>query len=402
MRKDRLFSEMSKAIPMPRMTSDDLFPDEFGDINQHLVTKQIIHLPSETVKSIGEKNDIRLPEALRVFHDTNVIPKDEKLRNLKDGYGYSEYFGKHNQYIPDAGYHSHTLTYETDAVLNVYNGISANITIPEIQKLIRPIDISAIDIKEPPFPRATTVRFTRVIEPSYIHDNRVECYMYKFPVMFCNLPYEFYSNIEIPENIYTWNIDQDEYSIAGMSKDEFVKFFDRICAMGFDRPFYMQIRQGKIISMNDDDYVSLLIAKWLKLPSIPTALYMMNNRGAQNYSLISARPIDIINKYIPDMNPDQKILDAANLICNPYFIFQDNRYEPNFRQIVSERYRKIFNYESDGGMCEDSFMMPSDDGDDDDKYSEEPVENVQQRLKTDIDNQINDDIAQALAKLIGN
>lgn len=416
MRDDRLFYEMVKAIPMPRMVTEDIYPVEFDeDINRHLCTKQVIHLSEETVKNIIETNDVKIPDALRPFVDKKYPEKDESLCNVEDGYGLSEFFGKYNRFIPDSRYFTHVVTHKTDAVLNVYNGITADTGVPEIQDIIQPVDISEINIGKLPFDKVERAKFTRIMEPGMsvgfdvdkdkmYHSNiRIESYMFGFPTMSCNIPYNIYSKIEIPENIYTWDIDQNKYSIAGLSEDKFIEYFRYICTRGFERPFYMQIRQGKIISMSNIEYIALLVAKWLKLPTIPAVLYMLHNCGHNNYALLSSRPIDVITRDIPDLKPDQETLELANRLCNPTFVFTDARhmYTTGLRTDTSKKYRQIFKYDSEEGKAADAFMVIDDSEEDDNKYSEEPLESVQQRLKCDITSQIDDDVAQALKKLIG-
>jgi len=239
---------------------------------------------------------------------------------MSDGYQVSEYFGGVGMYIPTPEYVMFIKDLDADFIMNVYNGVKVNIPIPSVQNKIR--KISDQDLPNGfEFPAMKAVNYTVFNETKYQQDVRIGKYMYRFPVLSVNLPYEFYSQQEIPEHIYTIDFDRQEYSLAGRNHQEMVNLFEEIATLGIRKHLFMQIQNGKIVSADDDAYAIMLIATYLKIPTIPVTLYMLNNDTTGNL-LISNRSVDIINKFNGNNRiPTPEEVALINDLCDPYFVF---------------------------------------------------------------------------------
>jgi len=228
--------------------------------------------------------------------------------------------------------------------------------------------------------------------------------MYKFPALCVNLPYEYYSKQDIPENIFYWDINKKELGFAGRTTDEVFEMFESICKNGLTAPLYFRISQGKITSASDDDYIKLIIAQFLKLPVIPAVIYLMKN-NIESDMLISMRPCDIINAHISDLNTDDNMYKIINNICNPYFIFTNSAEKDKLESSVqnpseySENYSgPIYNYIKNNETSMDFYITNNTISEINDDENLSPEE-LHTKLHQEVQNQIDADIADALKRL---
>ena len=195
--------------------------------------------------------------------------------------------------------------------------------------------------------------------------------------MCVNLPYKYYSEQYIPENIYTYDIDSKKYSFAGMDEETFIKFFNDICENGIRKSVYVQVRNGRIISASDEDYLIILIASYLKLPTIPVVIYMMNN-NQRNQFLRSDRPADIaINNNRVNIPPARReMINLINEVCENNLIFYNSHYHGDLNSyniMINNKRMNQFNYMPDI----DIINTPADQISYVDFYlKNDPIENV--------------------------
>ncbi|MCM1215369.1 MAG: hypothetical protein NC548_12725 [Lachnospiraceae bacterium] len=314
---DSIQKQLESTVKTPLLSMDTMYVSEVDkSIKKHLKTKQTITIHTSTLKEIvdvygrGNSN----------YHDDFTDVEAGNFDNLKDGYGISEYFGGSGMYIPSPEYVMYMKDLSKDFIMNVYNGVKTNIPIPSVQNLIRKISDQDLPVGIE-FPEVKNVNFTMFNGIKYQQGIRIGKYMYRFPILSLNLPYEFYSKQEIPEHIYTVDFDRQEYSLAGRSTEDSINLFNEICDLGIRKHLFMQIENGKIVSADDDAYAIMLIATYLKLPTIPVTLYMLNNDSTGNL-LISNRQIDIMNKFHGNSRvATQEEVGLINELCDPYFVF---------------------------------------------------------------------------------
>ena len=347
---DRLYNEMSTQISIPELVTHNMIIGETNSgIGKYLSTKQIIQL------SEGETNDlihmidngeIDIGNYLSsLYIDYEYTDEDDKMySNLEDGYNVSEFFSGYDMYIPKRRYFNYIFTHPNSiGVFNIYNGKSANMPIDIIKSKISPLGRDSIPGNFN-FPVIRKIKYTTFKSTLYLKKNRVNSYPLSFPAMCVNLPYSYYSKQYIPENIYTYDIDTKKYSFAGMDEDTFTDYFKDICENGIRRSVFIQIRNGRIISASNEDYLILLIASYLKLPTIPVVIYMMNNNQMNNL-LISDRVSDIAvntNHYIREPAP-KDMIDNINKVCENNLIYFNTSYHGDIKSYGIKINGKEFN-----------------------------------------------------------
>jgi hypothetical protein len=334
---DNVYREMINQIATPTLISRSMI---MGDVNQgvgqYLSTRQVISLTKEETDSIIysiNNNELDAGKYLNsLYEDIEYTDQDDQLySNLKDGYGISEYFSKYNMYIPNKRYFNyHFSTPESAAMLNVYNGFNTDIPCDLIKEKISS-DTREVIPGNFKFPTPKRITYTSFSNTVYNKKNNINIYPLSFPTLCVNLPYEYYSNQFIPENIYTYDLDEKKYVFAGMDSDRFLQIFNGIVNNGIQTPLFIQIRNGNIVSASNEDYLTLLIASYLKIPTIPAVLYILFNTEQNNALAGSDRTSDIAvntNHYnrIPAI---KKTLDIINEVCENKFIFFNQSYYGN-------------------------------------------------------------------------
>lgn len=381
--KDKIYEELNTHIAIPELISRKLIIGETNEgIGKYLSTRQVIRLTKNETEDILHKiNNKELDEGeyLRsLYIDYEYTEDDDKLyTNLKDAYGISEYFSSYNMYIPKRRYFNYICTHsESVGVFNIYNGFSANIPIESINSKISKSGREVIPGNFN-FPEVRKIKYTEFTSSFYNKQNRINSYPLAFPAMCVNLPYKYYSEQYIPENIYTYDIDSKKYSFAGMDEETFIKFFNDICENGIRKSVYVQVRNGRIISASDEDYLIILIASYLKLPTIPVVIYMMNN-NQRNQFLRSDRPADIaINNNRVNIPPARReMINLINEVCENNLIFYNSHYHGDLNSyniMINNKRMNQFNYMPDI----DIINTPADQISYVDFYlKNDPIENV--------------------------
>lgn len=365
---DHVYNEMIKKVAIPSLSKKEFtVTDVDNNIHRHLASRQLIHLTSDEVNTVLDECDVPLPEFLFRYGNNETSYDPTPYIGVTDWYGTSDYLGSSNVFIPTLNYFGHVKTNRAEFFMNVFNGRYADIPINIIQGKISKIQFEdlpsenfAFNVKTP-----ANVVYTVFDETRYNPKASINKYLFRFPVLSINIPYEYYSIQNIPENIYTWDIDNNEYRFANKSTHEILAMFDDICENGIQTPLFMQISQGKIVSASDDNYIALLIAQYLKLPSIPVTLYMMKNTS-ESKLLQSLRHCDVVNSYIDDYNVGAEEWGMATDLCFPYMVFFDSRYASREGKTITIGERSIFEpaYRAD----KDREVVPMDEMNKTDEY----------------------------------
>jgi len=412
---DHMYNELQLKVQLPQMTMDNYFLSKNDlSISRHLSTKQVIRIPAAEVKEILAEKEYDMPDFLVMFEDGLAESDVSKYADMSDGYQMSEYFSKADFYIPTFDYFRAVKFGGIDCIMNIYNGRQCKIPFKQV--------LSKIKIETPeeqeahtdvyPFPMITkdTINYTKFKNVSYCDNLRTQTYMYRFPALCLNLPYKYYKSQNIPENIYFWDVDTKELGFAGHSTDEIFEWFEDICKHGLQKPLYFQISQGQIVSATDEDYIKLLIAQYLKIPTIPVVAYMLNN-SAKSSMLISMRPCDIIGARTGSLNTDKETLTLINEICSPYFIFFNSNLtdslsvNENVHEDMENKdgpvYNQIFDSTHNDLDYNESYLLQNDDSNifDDNLGDPTPSYILHENMRNDIQKQINEDIERSLKQL---
>ena len=334
MSNDRISIELGNSVKLPVLESNRVYQISEVDnsISKYLSTRQVIRLSQNDIEGMNEHSDQLMSLHVCGNHNNGTDNSDDECMCF-------EYFSRFNLFVPSNCYkfYGNTLNIndlDNDIIINVYNGAKLNTKIPEIDDKIN----REPSVRDYSFNVPSTIVYTSFVDSKYNDKIRIGSYMHKLPVLSLNLPYEYYSKQYIPENIYTYDIDKDEFFFAGMNEEEFKVLFDDICTNGIRRNLFMQISNGKIVSADNAAYLIMLIATYLKLPSIPVSLYMLNNNN-ESGMLISNRTSDIINKQVGIHGVDEEELDLINGLTKPYFIFVKNGYNSDIlKQISTKQY----------------------------------------------------------------
>lgn len=327
---DQIQKQLEAAVKPPLRSLDTILVNEVDQsIHRHLRTKQVVTLFSSELKEIVEKYGRPENKLYSSFNDV----EEQDFSGLHEGYGISEYFGGEGMYIPSPEYLMYMKNLDKDFVMNVYHGSRVNIPIQVVQNKIRKVADRDLPVGFN-FPDVSSVNYTVFNGTKYQQDVRIGKYMYKFPVLSVNLPYEYYSLQDIPEHIYTIDFDRQEYRLANFAQKGIEDLFQDICQNGIRKHLFMQVKNGRIVSADDETYAIMLIATYLKLPTIPVTLYMVNNSTTGNL-LISNRKIDLINKFSQDARDTSKEeIRLINEVCEGKFIFYHNGYNDDVIPVV--------------------------------------------------------------------
>lgn len=339
---DYVYEEMRKKVSVPSLLNREFIVDNVNeDIHRHLASRQLIHLTSEEVSNILDECDVPLPEFLFRYGNNETSYDPTPYIGRSDWYGVSDYLGTTDTFIPTLNYFGHVKTTKAEFYMNVFNGRNADIPFNAIMDKIKKVNLEDLPAENFRFNVPDKVVYTIFDSTKYDPKASINKYLFRFPVLSVNIPYEYYSIQEIPENIYTWDIDSNECRFADKTQEEITKMFDDICKNGIQEPLFMQIAQGKIISASDDNYITLLIAQYLKLPSIPVTLYMMKNT-IESKLLQSLRHCDVANAYINNYDVGEEEWCMATDLCFPYMIFFDSRYASREGNMITIGDRSVF------------------------------------------------------------
>lgn len=304
---DTISKEMSSVIRTPKLVADTFYSDDVDEsVHRFLRTRHKVQIGADKI------GDLAKVSYVNGFNEHNVDYSD-----LDDPYGVSDYLADRGIYVPHPDYLRYIAAGGNDLIMNVYSG-DIEYTANGIAVKRTPIDE---DFKVFQFPSKRKITYTRFMDEAYVHGARISQYMYRFPMISVNLPYEYYSKQEIPEYVYNWDVDRQEFRFGSKNVESFVKKMMRIGSFGINRHIFMQVCNGKIVSTDEEGYLTLLIAMYLKLPTIPVTLYMLNNTSESNM-LISHRPIDVANKVMGTTIASNEEIILLNKITNPKMLFE--------------------------------------------------------------------------------
>lgn len=297
-----------------------------GMEKMQLASKQTISInPTERDTLLADNNIWLLSYLLDFYNNVNNIYDEQvgpvtDFSKTTDGYLLSEYFGGHEKFISPINYLRYMKQTNDNCVMNIYDGENSlgNFGMrPKVinEKVLLQENIHH-DFPEYDFKAPETINYSVFTKTKYECKVFVECCYNAIPLLSINVPYQFYMDQYIPRNIFTWDIDKKQHCFAGKSPDEFDILMKDICENGIQRPIIMRISKGSISSVNDENMLILLIAKYLRLPSIPITLYISDEDVMVNKVTESLKNTGIGNHGI-----DMMLSNSANKLCKPYFIF---------------------------------------------------------------------------------
>lgn len=289
---------MDRLNKKPQLIIKDYEVTGYGDLQKHLRSKQTVTI------DVADRNKIikLLPAHLQLhFKKIPMIGKSQDYSKITDAYGLLEYFGSFGIAMASEDYLKHIKMNDTDIVMNVY-GIEYAESIPEfLRTKLQPVsNMPSYFCKVP-----NSSKYSMFDSTSYtIVDNKDIC---KAPIYILNvnLPYEYYSTVQLADYNYCYDVISKGFWFTSSDKDEMDALIIDIAKNGIQKPLYLEIDNGTIVSTNDS-HARILSALYLQLPYIPACLY------------VTSENINYFEKLINKVNPDKTLI---NEICAPYFSF---------------------------------------------------------------------------------
>lgn len=341
---------LNSYTPPKLMTFNQNFVG-FGDIHKHLKSYQTIIISKEEMDSLAKNKDFWFYESdMEMYDKLESMTKmfdDNKFDNIKDGYGISEYIGVNEKYIPSIEYLQYIVMTNSDVVISVYDAYSLyniskrnEILRDKIvgQLLIRHNDDYDQTLPKYEFIIPKNIKYSKFNNKKYESNVLVSCFQDPVHILSVDIPYSFYSYQPLPHNIYTFDIDKKIHRFGSLYENEFNKLLDDICINGITKPLFMRMN-GEVLSSTDEETnLTLLIAKLLKLPSIPVNIYLSNEDIGKNH-LIDAVMYDSNNKSI------YKNIGFMKNVFEPYMIV----HKPN-DQIINDNIQKYTVFSDDDNL----------------------------------------------------
>lgn len=270
---------------LPELKHSEIELDKNHRFIPDFCSRQTIGIPKEKFPDIYKL----LPESLR--------RKAKKLRaEYKEtigGYDSTEYYGKYDVLSSSPEDASRLFYKNADRLmLSIYNAEKAK-SLPAFLNVRTEFELPAYDIA---FPEKCIYTET---EKSYnIIDGSIYC-------LTLNLPYEYYKDIDLPDFTACYDLDNKEFWFTGGGLSEHIETINSVCKNGFLKHILLKIDGGVVVSAKDY-YWAILIAKELKLPTIPVCLY------------VTTEETSCFERFV-DKNIKDKTL--INRLCAPYFSF---------------------------------------------------------------------------------
>jgi hypothetical protein len=287
-----------------------------------LSSKEIIHIsPEKRDEMFSWEPSILFPGYKKYYDDLEDSDKSKNdYTNLKDGHDISELFAKTKRFRVKADYLRYIKNSTDGFIINLYGGeISLKST--EIWNLTNCPNgrKKFADRKIPPYEFATPSEITYKIIGKPIYDDKVliESCLNSIPTLAVDLPFSYYRTQSLNCNIFTWDIVAEKYQVGGLEIEEINPIITKIAENGFQEPLVMRINEGCISPIDNDTAINLLLATYLRLPSIPAVLYMTND-----HTLINEEYEELFDVVNHGYWTNPQAMYVINRICKPYFFFE--------------------------------------------------------------------------------
>ena len=293
-----IMEAMDKLNKKPQLCIKDFKVVSYGDLRKHLRSKQTV-----TIDMANKKDIISLlPEHLQHrYKKISMIGKSRDYSKITDAYGLLEYFGSFGIAMASDDYLKYIKTNNTDIIMNIYGAECAE-SIPGFlkDKLQPVVDMPNYSCEVP-----KTIKYSSFDTTSYTVVNNIDVCQAPIYILNVNLPYEYYSTIQLADYNYCYDIVDKSFWFTGSKKDEMDALILDIAQNGMQDPPYLEIDNGVIVSTSDS-HSRIVASLYLKLPYIPVCLY------------VSSENINYFEKLVKKDNQDKTLI---NEICAPYFSF---------------------------------------------------------------------------------
>lgn len=259
----------------------------------------------------------RYPEVFKIFPDIiknklksgeiddslnyKTIDEFTKLERIYKGYNLIEYHGSYNYWFITGCFIYLMNKFNPDSFyINFYNiGDMKSEIFPEL--LNEPAHIPSLEYLKDL--KSLDINYSVLQEKAY---RIVDCQGIEVYCLFVNLPYDYYKNIKDMDYDIYYDFQEKEFYLSGNKYSEYTELINDIAENGIKNPLYLKIKNGNIVDVQSS-HGKLMIAKMLRLPSVPACLYLTANQTT---------PYE-------NMFLDDKDKSVINKICEPYFRFKN-------------------------------------------------------------------------------
>lgn len=277
--------EAQLAGKLPELKTSKIKTDKSTRYIPKFASRQTVEIPKERFADIYKM----LPESLRKKARKYRVEYKEEI----GGYDSTEFYGKYDALSSSLEDAARLFFKKADRLmLSVYSAEKAK-SLPAFIDVITEFHIPEYNVE---IPDECTLSET---EKSYnIVNGDIYC-------LTLNLPYEYYKDIDLPDFTACYDICRNALWFTGGDLNEHIETIKSVAENGFTKHIFLKIDGGVVVSAKDY-YWAILIAKELKLPTIPVCLY------------VTTEETSCFERFV-----DKKIKDKSliNELCAPYFTF---------------------------------------------------------------------------------
>lgn len=323
-------------VPALKLEKHSEWKSPSNNINPFLTSKYVAKIDNDHKEEIFKRDpDVLFPE-YRLFYNnmTNTTVSEKDYSGIVDATDLAEYFPATKRFVVDPDYLKYIKASDNGYIINIYGDELSFASTPVI--LNDPVKNNNMELfmsrKLPATGLITPSEVNYAVFNKTVYADKMlleTCQDY-VSILCTNIPYSYYRTQNVAGNIFTWNIDSGEYQIGGKSIPEINDLINEIARNGIS-PIVARIHNGNISVTDTENAIRLFIATYLNLPEIPVIMYMSDEEG-------------VINKYLDEiraasLNNISADLMTINLICKPYFFFEDKKSDIDdaFFRIGSEK-----------------------------------------------------------------
>ena len=277
--------EEQLAGKLPKLKTSKIKTDKSSRYIPNFASRQIVEIPKERFADIYKI----LPESLR----RKAKKCRAEYKEVIGDYDSTEFYGKYDVLSSSLEDASRLFFKKADKLLlSVYSAEKAK-SLPSFIDVKTEFDIPEYNVD---IPDECVLAET---ENSYnIVNGDIYC-------LTLNLPYEYYKDIDLPDFTDCYDVRRNALWFTGGDLDEHIETIKSVAENGFTKHILLKIDGGVVVSAKDY-YWAILIAKELKLPTIPVCLY------------VTTEETSCFEQFV-----DRKIEDKSliNELCAPYFTF---------------------------------------------------------------------------------
>lgn len=270
---------------LPKLSYSVIELDKNNRYTPEFCSRQTVEIPKEKFADIYKL----LPESLKRRAKKCRVEHKEII----GGYDSTEYYGKYDVLSSTPEDAARLLFKKADKLmLSIYSAEKAK-SLPLFINAKTKFALPSYDIAIPDH-----CLYTKTEKSYNIIDGSIYC-------LTLNLPYEYYKEIDLPDFTASYDLDKNEFWFTGGGLDEHIETLKSVAEKGFIKHILLKIDGGVVVSAKDY-YWAVLIAKELKLPTIPVCLY------------VTTEETSCFERFVDKKIKDKELI---NELCAPYFIF---------------------------------------------------------------------------------